>query len=331
MKQYNDLISYSHFSDFNDFGEVVNLYWCPLKTIKEDFLKMLPEEILGQMAEAKMDGSEAVEGIEMAAVHVDRDQEKANELVPEDYIPDMVCFFLRMGTAEEYDVIREEAASMEEQDQTLQEQDGARVEDDDAAEAKVEDDDMDDARTEEGDAAAVEDDADAETVKENGRIDEEWKSQYLAYLDGLEEEIFDYQIEDINYDGIPEIIIWHNESSLSSTFQYINKNGEVKESATGTVYYNEDYVYCEGGIGNGDHTDIYQYNESTGDFDTVCSASSGFWEESGVSYTIDGVECSEEEYISRLESYKQGDFEIVYGEKEQGKGEITLQEAIKNY
>lgn len=339
MKQYKDLISYSHFTDF---GEVVNLYWCPLKIITEDFLKMLPEdaleaepeEILKKMKEEKMDDLEVVEGVEMATVHIEHDQDNENELIPEGFLPDMVCFVLRMGMAGEYDIIREGPALKEEQEQMFQkqyEESMAASEKSDGSDGTADDDTGEEVVNDDVDDARVEDDADDGAVKENGELDEEWKAKYLAYLDGLGEEIFDYQIEDINYDGIPEIIIWHSTSLLSSTFQYINKNGEVKESAIGTVYYNEDYVYCEGGIGNINHIDIYQYNESTGDFDAVCSASSGFWEESGASYTIDGVECSEEEYISRIESYKQGDFEIVYGEKEQGRGEITLQEAIKNY
>lgn len=348
MKQYNDLISYSNFSNLEGVG---NLYWYPLNVITEEFLKIIPEdafnaeseEILKKMKEEKVDFLEVAE---MVTVHVEGDQEERDELIPQGYLSDMVCFSLRAGVTGEYDRIREEAALQEKQEQEREEaweeaygkllagteenkdedgttDDNTGQENDDAAE-------NDDGAEEDADDGAVNHDTDDMGEEPKEDAGEEWKSQYLTYLDGLEEEIFDYQIADINYDGIPELIIWYDVPSQSCTFRYINGEGEVKESASGTVYYNEDYVYCEGGISGSEHITFYQYNEGTKDYDVVCSASSSFWDESAT-YTIDDAACSAEEYNSRLETYRQGEFTMVYGEKEQGRGEISLQEAIKNY
>ena len=132
------------------------------------------------------------------------------------------------------------------------------------------------------------------------------------------------------YDGVPEMMIWYDVPSSSCTFQYINKAGEVKESQTGSVSYNSEYVYCQAEFGDSGHITVYQYNGSTGNYDTVCSGWYRMDEFGGV-FAVDDVECSEEEYSNKLADYTQRDFKVVSGERESGEGVATLQEAIQNY
>lgn len=129
-----------------------------------------------------------------------------------------------------------------------------------------------------------------------------WKTAYIEYFNQSDNcNFYSFNLVDINLDGIPEICTDYQQGGQGLV--YINKNNEVKEIYdAGYCSYGDKDIKTQRSAMEYISTNIYRFDEKSHDYINVFLGDCSIDINGNKKYKIGNIECSEEEYNSKVES-----------------------------